>query len=252
EDEPVTAMALQPTGDNTLLAAAAGGLYRWDGMAGQWHREGETPGGLVALEATGDILAGVDAEARLWLRDAPGSAWRTLTGPWAGQAVLRVLLGNTAADGASEPALTVLTARPTEQGHYAMTVWQRSGDWRELAALAADIPAALALWPQGRDLFLALQHRVVRLFTDPASGDLAVAQYFFAEGEQVTALACGTARLWAATTAALYRGDATGAQWTLVGALPGGAPVIALTEEAGRLTAVTLGGGCWRAEVADE
>jgi hypothetical protein len=245
DGEPVTALAFQGTRQaGSLFAATSSGLFQWDEAHREWRAEEQGPAGLIALETVNHGLAAVDAQGRLWLHTAP-SGWDEITGPWAGEVVFRVL----AAGSRDENALIALTIRPAAEGHYAINVWRRDGTrWTNLAELTTEIPAVHAVWSDAAELVLATQHRIIRLYAEPSSGEPAVSQHFFAAGEQVTALAADDTGLWAATTAALYRAELDGANWSPAGPLPLGQPVVKLWRDAGKLVAVTLGGHCWQLE----
>jgi hypothetical protein len=249
DGDPVTALAFQGPGPSEpLVAATLSGLYRWDEANGQWRADEQGPANLIALETVNHGLAAVDAQGRLWLHVAP-SGWDEITGPWAGEVVFRVLAAGTQ----GEDALLALTLQPAAEGHYAINVWRHDGtnnraQWTNLAGLTTEIPAVHAVWSDDAELVLATQHRIIRLYTEPSSGEPAVSQHFFAVGEQVTALAADEAGLWAATTAGLYQAGFDGISWSRIGSLPSGQLVVKLWREAGKLLAVTLGGHCWQHE----
>ncbi len=205
---------------------------------------------MVALaNQAGELFTAVDA----------GKSWQQRAVPWAGDVVIHLLFAPDAV--AAVPPLYAVTARANAEGNYVVALW-RSLDlgeaWQGEASLETELPSVLVYPPKGNPtaaLLLATGHRIVRFFRDEAN-ELAVQQHFFAQGEQVTALAAvanaaSDQTHYAATTAGLYQSRDDGETWTRAAELPGGLPIVALLPaEDGDSPhpaprAVTLGGEVW-------
>jgi photosystem II stability/assembly factor-like uncharacterized protein len=261
--------AVDATGNGTLFVAASGGLLRlaYGGTDGEaaWQRvDAEAFAAQSALSvdlspsfAHDQTLLVIGHLGELLLSQDGGSSWRSVTGPWQGQSLLRA---HFSPDNPSE--VVVLTVQPTEVGHFTVTVWHTVGlgqkgeiKWEILAGLTSAVPAVMMAWPVDADekaIFLATQHRVVKLFNEGEQGELQVHQHFFEEGVSVTALApapdfgvAGT--IWVATTAGLYRSVDRGMSWGLIIELPLGLPLVWLEVTSTHLHGVTLGGCVWHA-----
>src|SRR5690606_1399324 len=110
-------------------------------------------------------------------------------------------------------------------------------------------------WPQDAHehaIFLATQHRVVKLYNQIEPPELRVHQHFFDEHFSVTALApapdyAESHIIWAATTGGLYRSVDRGMSWGLIVELPQRLPLVWLEVTPLHLNAITLGGRAWRA-----
>jgi hypothetical protein len=110
-------------------------------------------------------------------------------------------------------------------------------------------------WPQDSDehaIFLATQHRVIKLFHQGDPANLQLHQHFFDEQLRVTALSPApdypySNILWAATTGGLYRSVDRGLSWGLVLDLPLDLPVVWLDVTLTHVNIITLGGRVWRA-----
>jgi hypothetical protein len=106
--------------------------------------------------------------------------------------------------------------------------------------------------PAEHALFMATQHRVLKLYTQGDPSALQVHQHFFDEALRVTVLApasdfAESGIIWAATTGGLYRSVDRGMSWGLMVELPLGLPLVWLEVTTTHLRAITLGGRIWRA-----
>jgi hypothetical protein len=247
------ALAVQPDATGTpILAATSDGLWSLDTLHGVWQKldaPGLPAGPLLAVEfaAGGAARLAYRGDGSLFAAVDGASDWQEITGPWQGQMLLRAL---PAQDEAGALAALALTLMPNEQGHYAIQLWlYQAGAWTGLASMAADIPSMLVAWPQMDRIWLATQHRIMRLYRDTPAAAWGAYQHFFTAGEQVTALypARDADGVWAATTQALYQSPGPGAPWTRVAELPERQPVVFLRAAPAHLEAVTLGGRVWRA-----
>jgi hypothetical protein len=248
-------------GEEALFAATSIGLSRW--------RQGEEAWQIVAAEPFHDhtalavdlspnfaddqtlLVAAHDGE--LLASQDGGITWQTITGPWQGQSLLRCHFGP---DNSNE--MVALTVQPNETGHFAVTVWHTVAlgqSWEVLANFSSGVPAVMMAWPQDtleHAIFLATQHRVVKLYNQVEPAMLQVHQHFFDEALSVTALAPApdydqSKIVWAATTGGLYRSVDGGMSWGLMLELPQGLPVVWLEVTLTHLNTITLGGRVWRA-----
>lgn len=259
------------TGSPVYFAATGDGLLRWQpGEAWQAVEAALLDAHQVlAVELAPDfgqsetlLVAGSDGV--ILLSTDGGARWREVVGLWPGQTLLQ-------AHFAPHPGpvreLLALTTVPTAEGHFALNLWESHDEginWENLAALTSGVPAALTAWPrdaQERALFLATQHRLLKLYapagagqngdgTGAQGGDVAVHQYFFDEQTRVTALAASPTydqdgTLWAATTGGLFESGDRGVTWAQKADLPSVAPIVALLPDAEVVRAVTLGGQVW-------
>jgi hypothetical protein len=246
----------------TLLFAATDiGLSLWSGE--QWlsrhidskSRPDDAPLGIALSPSFSNdktLLVSTLDDALLLSQDA-GITWQERTRPWQGQKVLRAQF---APSNASE--IVVLTVQPTDAGHFAVTVWQSfdlGQNWEVLAGLTSGVPAVLMAWPHDADeraLFLATQHRVIKLYHQGVPATLQVHQHIFDEELRITAISPApdypySNIIWAATVDGLYRSVDRGLSWVLMLDLPLGLPVVWLDVAATHVTIITLGGRVWRA-----
>ena len=248
-------------GEVALFAATGTGLARWTSGQGAWQEVARAPFhdqtalGIDVSPTFADdqtLLVTAHNSALLVSQDA-GATWQTITGPWQGQNLLHA---HFAPRRASE--LVALTVQPNETGHFAMAVWHSvdlGQKWEGLAQLSSGVPAALLAWPEDaveEPIFLATQHRVIKLYNQSDPPELQVHQHFFDEHVRVTALATApdyadNTIIWAATTAGLYRSVDRGMSWGLMAPLPDALPVVWLDITFTHLNAITLGGRVWRA-----
>lgn len=250
------ALAAHPRPDNapilaSILAGTSAGLWSYDPeqegwspleMPGlpkapvlgvEWAADG---GACLAYTAGGELYAHVDGDLQ----------WQEITGPWQGQTLLRAL---PAQDESGNLRALALTLELNEQGHYAIHLWfYQAGAWANLANLFADIPAMLVAWPHADRIWLATQHRVVRIQWQGEEQRWEANQHFFMPGEQVTALDSedNGETVWVATTQAIYCSLGPNTPWTQISALPDHQPVVFLRAQAGLVEAMTLGGRVWR------
>ena len=197
-------------------------------------------------------------DGALYLSKDGGAGWQQLARPWQDESIL-----NAAFSHATEPdaGLIVLTGRHDVEGYYRISVWQSVDggvSWENLAGLATDIPAVLmALLGDGRQtaVVLTVQHRVVRLFVHPDTGEPSVEQFFFEEGTRITAIAAAAydamdRTLYAATQHGIFLSKDGGQSWSQLAKGPGERPVVGLLpvstgDDRRKLFAVTLGGEVW-------
>lgn len=248
--------------ESALVAATGEGLARWDAQQGQWQVVAVEPFvddaalGIAVSSAFGNAPAmlATTLEGELQFSH-DGTTWQPVTGPWQGESLLRALFS---------PNLTTeivaLTVQPTDTGHFGITVWRSvdlGQEWEVLAGLTTGVPAALIAWPRDekeKALFLATQHRVIKLYTDRATGELQVHQHFFDDAVRVTGLAVSATYaensiVWAATSAGFYRSLDAGMNWEFALELPDDLPVVWLDVNDVQVSAVTLGGRVWSAQL---
>ncbi len=243
-----------------LFAATASGISRWHNTQEVWQPTASEPFldhtalGVDLSPAFGKdqtILVGTHDSALLLSSDG-GITWHQITTPWQNQSLLYARF---APDNASE--IVALSVLPTEAGHFAVTVWHTvdlGQQWEVLAGFSSGVPAVLLAWPQDtveHALFLAVQHRVVKLYNQIDPPTLQVHQHFFDETVRVTALSSApdyadSNIIWAATTAGLYRSVDRGMSWGFMLEAPLGLPVVWLEVTLTHVHAITLGGRTWR------
>ena len=248
-------------GAHVLFAATSGGVSRWDGAQGAWldaSSEAFPHGAALGVDLSPffhddqSLLVVTEASGVLLSQDG-GATWREITGPWQGQSVLRATISP---DNASE--MVALSVQPTETGHFAVTVWHTvdlGERWEVLAGLSSGVPAVMMAWPSDATehaIFLATQHRVVKLYSQIDPPTLQVHQHFFDESLRVTALSPAPdyteqGTMWAATSGGFYRSVDRGMSWGLMLELPLGLPVVWLEVTLTHIHAITLGGRAWRA-----
>jgi photosystem II stability/assembly factor-like uncharacterized protein len=252
---------LDAQGAVVYFAATGIGLCRWDGVGG-WPLVADTPfhdHTALAVElspnfATDGTLLVVGHDGALLLSTDAAATWRETAQPWQNQALLQAHF----APGAG-PArkLLALSAQPTAEGHLGLSVWEShdlGASWDLLASLTSGVPAVLMAWPEDdieQAIYLATQHRIVKIYVPAEGTEPAVHQHFFAEGTRVTALAASRTYLrdgllWAATDSGLFRSDDRGRTWQQAATLPGALPVVTLIPGTDHLAAVGLGGQVWR------
>lgn len=248
----VFAVAAQPDEEAApILAATSHGLWSLDGPQAAWQKldtPGLPDGPLLVVEMAPAAAARLayTAQGRLYA-SVDGAIWQEITGPWQGQTLLR---GLPAQDESGDLYALALTLMANEQGHYSIHLWlYAAGVWSDVARLAADIPSMLVAWPRLDRIWLATQHRIVRLQRDASTDAWGATQHFFGLGEQVTALTPQRDQdtAWVATTQGIYYSSPPGAPWTRIATLPDRQPVVFLRAAPALLEAVTLGGRVWRA-----
>jgi hypothetical protein len=114
-------------------------------------------------------------------------------------------------------------------------------------------------WPADeaeKAIFLATQHRVIKLFHQGDPAALEVYQHFFDEQLRVTALAVApdyaqSKQVWAATSGGLYRSANGGTTWEMTAKVPHELPIVWLAVDDQSIHAVTLGGYAWRASLSE-
>jgi hypothetical protein len=248
-------------GDTHLYAATTTGLSRWERSQAQWQgvaneafpHQAELALALSPTFAEDASILVAAQDGWLMLSQDQGASWRSITGPWTGQALLRA---HFAPSNASE--MIALTAQPNDNVHLAVTVWHTidfGQAWEILANFTTGVAAVMIAWPADpteHALFMATQHRVLKLYTQGEPPVLQVHQHFFDESLRVTALAPASdfgesGIIWAATTGGLYRSVDRGMSWGLMVELPQGLPLVWLEATSTHLRTITLGGRVWRA-----
>jgi hypothetical protein len=255
---------MDESGSPSLFAATGMGLARWDRTEALWQavaREALPGQSALAVHLSpafvnDQTVLVVAHEGAVQLSQDGGATWQSITGPWRGQSLLRAQFGP---DNPSE--VMALTVQPTDAGHFAVTVWHTidlGNRWEVLANFSSNVPAVITAWPEDaaeHAIFLATQHRVVKLYNQIDPPELQVHQHFFDERLSVTALAptpdyAESHAIWAATTGGLYRSVDCGMSWGLIVELPLGLPLVWLEATSTHLNAITLGGRVWRASLS--
>jgi hypothetical protein len=258
---PGSVFALDAARGDTLFAATETGIAAWNREAQRWQEvandsfQATTVLGveLSPFFDSDQTLLATTQESRLFLSQDSGNSWHEITGAWRGHNLLHA---HFAADSADE--IVAVTALPNESGHFDIAVWHSvdlGKHWDTLAGLSSGVPAVVVAWPhdpEERALFLATQHRVIKLYhhSDPLT--LHVHQHFFDEHLRVTALATApdyvqSQIVWAATSGGLYRSVDRGQSWGLMSDLPLDLPVVWLDVTFTHISVITLGGRVWRA-----
>lgn len=246
---------------SALFATTETGLMRW-GESGWQAVAGDAFAGQIALEvslspsyARDHRLVVRTQEGGLFLSQDDGLTWRDISGPWGGANLLHFHFAPDAPDSA-----VALTVQPDNANHYNVTVWQttnRGDTWEVFAGLSSDIPVVMMNWPSDQHeaaIFLATQHRIIKLFEAGEPPTLQVHQHFFDPSLQVTALAASPTytedhTIWAATTGGLFRSQDSGQTWEQLLETPQGLPVVWLEVTAAEVSSITLGGRAWRAKL---
>jgi len=239
------------------------GLMRRDGTEEGWQEAARDAfAGQSALEvvvspayANDKRLVVRTQESGLFLTQDDGLTWQQISGPWHGHTLLHLHFPPDASD-----RLIALTVQPDHANHFNVTAWQTTDlgkNWEVLAGLSSDLPAVMMTWPMDQReaaIFLATQHRIIKLFEAGEPPTLQVYQHFFDPLLQVTALAVTPTyeeeqTIWAATTGGLFRSQDRGLQWEQLLAPPLGLPVVWLEVTATEVSSITLGGHAWRAKL---
>ncbi len=250
----IYALAAQPDDPRSpVLAATSAGLWSLDVTQATWTAlaaPGLPEGPILGIELAqqGGASLVYTPEGALYAAADRADTWQEITGPWSGQTLLRA---PPIQDAAGRLHALALTIEPNEKGHYSVHLWiYQPEHWTHLADLSVDIPSMLAAWPQVDQVWLAAQHRIVRLHRDPATQMWKADQYMFTPGEQITALHMTSEHegIWIATTQAVYHSLGPGAPWVPVADLPQHQPIVFLRARASSLDAVTLGGHTWRSQ----
>jgi len=241
--------------DFALFVCADDAIYRrtehelWEQL--------ETPGAAVAhLVASSNFptdgaLLLADQDGYLYLSEDRGTSWREINPPEHEGDLLGVALSPYFA---TDRRLYLVTAGFAEQTVQA-EVWQSddAGEgWSDVAGLTLDTPALCLLPladPLRSPLLLAGQNRLITLYTDAETGELAVEQRFLEPDVRIVALAHGQAAvagetLLAATNRGIWQlspGEEEAVQIALAEKT-----VVAIWAAGDRLGAVTLGGEVWQ------
>ncbi len=227
----------------------------------------------LALESAGIMLLAVspgyaidrslgvaNSSGQLFLSVDGGEVWQARMLPWRSgnpnrpaETLLQLLISPFfAADG----TIFAISGQGNEDNNITLCVWQsvdQGQQWESLATFESAIASVLTVQPVDpleHALFLATQHRFIKLFTNSA-GQFAVEQHFFAEDDSITAMVASpnyeTDRtLYAATRWGIHTSYDGGTTWRSF-APSLARPVVALIVQptSNRLLAVTLGGEIW-------
>lgn len=256
EEESCGLIAGAGQGDNfALFAWAEEALYRRAGQ-GQWQRLPFPGNGAAhvafspAYRQDGTLLL-ADIDGYLYLSEERGESWQELAAPETPGDVLGLAL---APDFAEDGRAWLVTGAFDGQ-HTQVEVWQSDDggqSWTDIAGLALDTPA-ISLRPLAdplrRPLLLAAQNRLITLYTDPETGELAVDQHFLAGDVQIVGLAEGPtdgagSGLLAATSRGVWRIWPGSGQAECIGLAD--RSVVAVFPVENSVCAVTLGGEVWQ------
>ncbi|MBX3054554.1 MAG: hypothetical protein KF753_23995 [Caldilineaceae bacterium] len=238
----------------TLFAWADDAIHRRTGQA-DWQRLTSPGTGITQLVASpafdqDNTLFLADGDDYLYLSEDRGDSWQELSPPEAEGDVLAIAVSPFFA---ADQRLYAITAAFDGQ-HVQAEVWQSDDagqSWTDLAGLALDTPA-LSLLPLAdearRPLLLAGQNRLITLYTDPESGELAVDQRFLEPDVRVVSLATAPASasgstLWAATNRGIWQISDDTEDAICIGLAE--RSVVALFPSGERMGALTLGGEVW-------
>ncbi len=231
----------------TLFVCADDAIYRRSGQD-TWQQM-ETPGSSVAhlvasaaFDTDGSLLL-ADADGYLYLSQDRGASWQELNPPETAGDLLAVALSPYFG---ADRRLYLVTAALEGQTVQA-EVWQSDDagqNWSDLAGFTLDTPA-LCLLPLAdelrRPLLLAAQNRLINLYTDADTGELAVAQRFLEADVRIVALAMtDNGLLLAATNRGVWRVHLETGDAECVGLAE--KKVVALFPTERGLCAVMLGG----------
>ncbi|MBI3958961.1 MAG: hypothetical protein HY328_09135 [Chloroflexi bacterium] len=238
----------------TLFVCADDAIYRRIGQDA-WQQM-ETPGNgvtqLVASAAFGTdgCLLLADKDGYLYLSEDRGASWQELSPPDTEGELLAVALSPYFAE---DRRLYLVTAGFEGQAVHS-EVWQSDDagrSWTDLAGLTLDSPA-LCLLPLAdelrRPLLLAGQNRLISLYTDPETGDLAVDQRFLEADVRIVALMIpngytNSDMLLAATNRGIWQVRSGLHEAECIGLAE--KTVVTIFPAADGLCALTLGGEIW-------
>ena len=258
-------LASAGSGDNfTLFLWADDAIYRRTGQ-GDWQSLPAPGDGAAQLAASpafntdGSLLL-VDGDGYLYLSEDRGDNWQELGSAETEADLLAVALSPyfatdrrlylVTADYDGRPAPSPGTGEGRGGGRVQAEVWQSDDagqSWSDLAGFALDTPA-LCLLPLAdelrRPLLLAAQNRLINLYTDADTGELAVAQRFLEAHVRIVALATtDSGLLLAATNRGVWRVHLETGDAESVGLAE--KTVVAIFPMDDGLCAVTLGGEVW-------
>ncbi|MFN8444009.1 MAG: hypothetical protein U0175_24725 [Caldilineaceae bacterium] len=253
-DAPIVAIACAAVADEECVyVASLAHLYCMPLAQTDWHvlfdppLTGEDTIVQMAVSTEEDRLriAISSAEGSIfWLDDAQRQ-WQPVAHPNQSSPIVSLFF-------APNELLYTLTAVENVQQNYDIELWSYDEEWTNLASFESESPAVLTLAADGA-LFMATQHRLIKLFTDAERHELDVEQHYFAEDTRITALsrAGENGTLYLATTAAIYHSLDQGITWHEFSTLPSASPVVSILplEEDSQLAVVTLGGEVWALDV---
>jgi photosystem II stability/assembly factor-like uncharacterized protein len=241
-EEPIAVMAGSGEGDDFVLCAGSGNLLYQRRGGGEWQALSlPEPVRLLTLSPgyAGDgLLFFTSAEGNLYRSTGSGDGWLPLALPWQGHTLLEMAV--------LQRSLYVVTAQAVDR-EYQMELW-RSPDngetWSDLAGFAAETPAValLPLADEQQSIFLAVQNRLIHIYTKASGDDMAVDQHFLEAGVRITALTVAQGILYAATNRGVWRRHEDGSLHPAGDGLPDEIIVALLPTLDNALCAVTLGG----------
>jgi photosystem II stability/assembly factor-like uncharacterized protein len=249
-EEPVQVMAGSGLDETFVLCAGSGAtLYQRHGK-GEWQeRPLPEPVRLLALspEYTEDgVLFFVGVADHLYRSTDSGANWQLLPLPWGDRQILGMAIPAGYTKDASLHAITVYAG----DAGYQMELWQSSDggeSWRDLAALTTESPvvALLPLADEEQSIFLAVQNRLIHIYTKTGDGEMAVDQQFLEAGVRITALAASQGILYAASNRGVWQRAEDGALYAVGNGLDSEIVVALLPAADGKLCSMTLGGHVW-------
>ncbi|NJN84523.1 MAG: hypothetical protein HC802_21065, partial [Caldilineaceae bacterium] len=188
DDTPIRAMTVADDGgDGLLYTASDEGLFCRNAAAGSFDWQSLTlPSAPVAFlqpsphfQRDRTLLCG-DLAGSLFFSHSAGEEWSRLTLAWPSEFLLNAMIGR----GENTP-FVALSASLNAQANYQVNIWASTDlgqSWAILANLETESPAVLIAMPDdpaARAMFLATRNRIIKLFTEPSSGELSVEQHFW-------------------------------------------------------------------------
>lgn len=256
EEESCGFLAGAGQGDSfALFAWTEESLYRREGQ-GDWQRLPSPGNGAAHLAVSPNFsqdgaLLLADIDGYLYLSEERGESWQELAPPETDGDVMGLAL----APGFADEGRAWLVTGAFDGQHIQVEVWQSDDggqSWTDIAGLALDTPA-ISLCPLAdplrRPLLLAAQNRLITLYTDPESGELAVGQHFLDGDVQIVRLADGQvsgadSALLAATNRGVWRIHPDSGEAECIGLAD--RSVVAIFPQGGGVTALALGGEVWQ------
>lgn len=253
---PLTALVSSGEADDFVLMAGGGTtLYRC--FAGEEWESRTLPMEIAQIALSPDYLNDgtvlvVDLAGTLHRSQDDGDTWEALSPPWTERTPVGMAFSPKYSQ---DETVYVVTVAALSARVYQVEVW-RSTDggesWIVLAGFEDESPviSLLPLADADDSLWLGVQSRLIRLFTDVDDGQLAVEQHHLPQDVRITALAVKRQEtepntLLVATNQGVWQ--ATDADWKPLGqGIESQSVVGILTSPQGHLWAVTLGGEIWQ------